>query len=186
VGNVRWSAAVVLGVVLLPAGLFAQDGKPAHARLNLGITSQTFGEEAELELRIALPEGVQAGKLQAEVLLPADTLTFVRAFAPTSSMDDLRIETTAKPASDAGDAPGRQVVAIAIRSTERPLPPDLVATLVLKVGEKVKSGIVPVGLRNGRLWAYPDVSREITPVDTYEGRVSVQAPEVFACFFYMH
>jgi hypothetical protein len=38
-----------------------------------------------------------------------------------------------------------------------------------------------------KLWAYPDTTQEITPLQTRAGRVTIQEAEtLFACFFYMH
>ena len=63
----------------------------------------------------------------------------------------------------------------------------MLAILVFRVAEEVEEGeLIDVELR-ASLWGYPDSSQEITPLETFDGRVTVQEEEVFfACFFYMH
>jgi len=180
-----WPAAVVLAATAFAGAVSAQD-LGLKPRVSLGSTDGVLGAETELPLRILVPSGAPVGKVQAEVLFPTDKLTFVRVVAASDAADDLRIESEVKPAAP-DDPAGQRVLAITVTSSARPVPPDLVATLVFKVAAKADPEILAVGLRHGRLWAYPETTREITPVETFEGRVALQTPaEAVACFFYMH
>ncbi len=177
--SIMVSLILLVGMALASRPASAQLSEPEKPRLLLGIAFGTSGVETELSLRLTFPRGVQVGKVQAEIILPADKLVFVRAVGRAASGGDVRLD------QDGEDvAPG--VLEIVAESSARPIPSGVVATLVFRVADEVEPEIVAVGLR-GRLWAYPDVSQEITPVETYEGRVNIQEPAVFfACFFYMH
>ncbi len=182
----RWAVVFLAAIALGQAAVRAEEGEGDKARLNLGITVETAGSEAQLPLRLVVPGGAAAGKVQVDVLFPADKLTFVRAVVPSSAADDLQVHADVKPAAG-DDPPGQRVLSVSVvAGPSRPVPPDLVTTLVFKIGDKATPEVLPVGLRRGQVWSFPDVTRAITPVETFDGRVGVQTLDVFACFFYMH
>ncbi len=182
----RWALVFLTAWAVCEVTASAQEAAGDTARLNLGITVETAGSEAQLPLRLFVPGGAPAGKLAVDVLFPSDKLTFVRASAPSTAGADLQVNTEVHPPA-ADDPPGHGILSLSIvAGPSRPVPSDLVATLVFKVGDKVTPEVLPVTLRRGRLWSFPDVTREITPLETFDGRVGVQSLDVFACFFYMH
>ncbi len=178
---------LLVGMILAPGEVLAQGLEPANPRLNLGIAFGTFGEETtEVPLKLTFPRGMKVGKVQAEIVFPVDRLAFVSVSGTLASGGDVHFDSELKPVAQEGEEAGQGVLEIVAESSANPIPSGVLATLVFQISEEEKSEILALGLR-GRLWAYPDVSQEITPVETYEGRVSIQEPAVFfACFFYMH
>ncbi len=125
------------------------------------------------------------GRVEAEILFSDDELAFIgtRPAAPEGVSVDVELQPMEPPAHDGGQA----VLKVVAESSDRPIPAAVLAILVFRVAEEVEEGeLIDVELR-ASLWEYPDSSQEITPLQTFDGRVTVQEEEVFfACFFYLH
>lgn len=179
------SLTFLLGGVLAHSPASAQGPEAENPRLDLGFALGTPGVETELSLTLRLVREVEIGRVEAEILFSDDELTFIgaRPAAAEGVPVDVELQPMEQHAHDGGQA----VLKVVAESLDRPIPAGVLATLVFRVGEEVQEGeLIDVELR-GSLWAYPDISQEITNLVTFDGRVTVQEEGVFfACFFYLH
>lgn len=179
------SLTFLLGGVLTHSPASAQAPEAGNPRLDLGFALGTPGVETELSLTLRLVREIEVGRVEAEILFSDDELAFVgtRPAAAEGVSVDVELQPMEQPAHDGGQA----VLKVVVESSDRPIPAAVLATLVFRVAEEVEEGeLIDVELR-ASLWAYPDISQEITPLETFDGRVTVQEEEVFfACFFYLH
>lgn len=171
----------VLGVVV-PGAALAQSGRAApvnNARLDLGLLVAARDAPVEFKLTLRLPEGITVGKAEAELRFPKNRLEFV---APRPAPKGVQVKVEPQAEQD-----GHGVLKIVAESPDGPIVAGVLTTLVFRVTKDApENTAVQVPLK-ARLWAHPDTSDEITPVDTYEGRVMIQdAATFFGCFFYMH
>jgi hypothetical protein len=179
------SIAILVGfleAVLAHGEAFAQRAGANQAdqpRLDLGLVVAAHGAPAELSLTLRVAESVKVGKVEAELRFPPNELSF---FAPRPAPKGVKLDVT----SESGEG-GQTILKIVAQSPDAPIPPGVLTTLVFNVGEEAteeKPIDVPL---TAKLWAYPDTTQEITPLQTRAGRVTIQAAEtLFACFFYMH
>lgn len=173
----------LLGMVLASGAAFAQetgDGQGANPRLDLGLAVAAHGSDVELTLTLRLRQDVGVGKLEAEVRFPRDQMSFV-APRPTRTKG-IEVDVTPQTTEE-----GKTVLKVTAKGVGGPIPGGPITTLVFRVADEATETVAIQVPLEARLWAHPDTSREITPVDTYDGRVTIQDSETFfACFFYMH
>ncbi len=164
----------------------AQGVEVANPRLSLGITSSTSGIELEVPITLTPTRDRQIGKIQAEMTFPSQKLTFVKVAGYLATEEDVNIQANLLNPEPTGENEGQGVLEVTLESPAKPLPAGILTMLVFQVSEDVQPEILSLGLHS-RMWGFPDLSREITPVESYEGRVSIQEAAVFfGCFFYMH
>ena len=179
------SLTFLLGGVLAHSPASAQGPEAENPRLDLGFALGARGFETELSLTLRLVREVEVGKVEAEILFPDDQLAFIGA--RPAAAEGVPVEVELQPMEQHADDAGQAVLKVVAESVEGPIPAGVLATLVFRVAEEAQEAdLIDVELR-ASLWAYPDISQEITPLETYDGRVTVQEEEVFfACFFYLH
>lgn len=154
---------------------------PENPRLSLGIAAGTSDVESELQLKVALPPGLQLGRIDALLTYPAETLNFEKIAGHLVEQGRVKVDTEVQAVDG-----GRRTLRLTVRSAEpgAALPVDALANIVFKVGKEVKPTVLDVALQ-AKVFT-PD-GREITPVAVYPGRINVQERAVFfGCFFYMH
>lgn len=171
----------VTGTVV-PGASFAQTGRAArveNARLDLGLTVAAPDAPVELKLTLRLPERLSVGKVEATVRFPKNRLAFV---APRPTPKGVQVKVEPQPEQD-----GNAVLKVFAESPDGPIAAGVLTTLVFRVAKETpENSAISVPLE-ARLWTRPDMSQEITPVDTFAGRVAIQdAATFFGCFFYMH
>jgi len=157
-----------------------------NPRLTLGISSGTSGIEIEVPLTLTPARDGEIGKIQAEITFPSKIMSFLKVSQYLASDEDVKIEAKVQSEEAKENKPPRSRLEITLESPKKPLPAGILTALVFEFAEEVEPEIVGLGL-SARMWAFPDLSQEITAVETYEGRISIQEPAVFfGCFFYMH
>ena len=183
---------VLISAVIAVGSGQAQILTAPNPRLTLGISSGTSGIEIEVPLTLTPAKDGKVGKIQAEITFPSEIMSFLKVSQYLASDQEVKIE--AKVQNDEivqseelkENEPPQSRLEITLESPKKPLPAGILTTLVFQFAEEVEPGIIGLGL-SARMWAFPDLSQEITAVETYEGRISIQEPDVFfGCFFYMH
>lgn len=168
--------------VLAPGTVFAQPAGPRpsnNPRLDLGLVVAAHGADIEITLTLRLPGETPIGKAEAEIRFPKRQMSYTGARpAPKGLKVDVQ------PQPEEGEDAVLKVVAEGI---DGPIPAGPLTTMVFRVAEDATETVKIELPLEAHLWAHPDTSREITPVDTRAGRVTIQDIETFyACFFYMH
>lgn len=189
---------VLISAVIAVGSGQAQILTAPNPRLTLGISSGTSGIEIEVPLTLTPAKDGEVGKIQAEITFPSEIMSFLKVSQYLAVDQEVKIE--AKVQNDEvvqndeivqskelkENEPPRSRLEITLESPTKPLPAGILTTLVFQFAEEVEPQIIGLGL-SARMWAFPDLSQEITAVETYEGRISIQEPDVFfGCFFYMH
>ncbi len=181
----RLGFLLLIGIVSFGQSL-AQGAQAPNPRLSLGITSSTAGIELEVPVTLTPGRGRQIGKVQAKITFPSQKLTFLKVSGYLANEDDVNIQTYVGNAESSGENEEQGELEITVDSPTKPLPAGTLTTLIFQVSENLEAEILSLGLQ-ARMWEASDPSQEIDPVESYEGRVSIQEAEVFfGCFFYMH
>jgi hypothetical protein len=171
-----------VGVLLASGVVHAQPAGPRpsnNPRLDLGLVVAAHGADIEITLTLRLPTEVAVGRAEAEIRFPKRQMSYTGA---RPAPKGLKVDVQRQP--DKGEDSVLKVVA---EGAERPIPAGPLTTIVFRVAKDATETVKIELPLEARLWGYPDTSREITPVETRAGRVTIQDLETFyACFFYMH
>jgi hypothetical protein len=175
--GILWAVALASFAAPVRAQLVSAPDAP---RLSLGISAGAPGSETEVQLKLAGPPDMDVGRIEAVISVPA-VLEFKEVGGSMIAAELVKARTKVGPAKD-----GLTELAISLESgsSERSLPAAVLANVSFTVRREAKPGVLNLGLR---ATAFARDGRDLGALESFEGRINIQEPDVFySCFFYMH
>lgn len=188
------AAAVALALVLscigsaLPFRAAAAPQASEPVKLALGEQSAQPGAQVVLPLTLSAGDDVQAGSIEVRVTFKTAHLKFVKVEPSGLSLGvGATIEATVGKGPDAASSTLLLKISTVPGAPGRaPLAPGVLAYVAFTIPKEVKPA-TSIPLTVATVIQSADAApRAIAPVVTGNGKVTVAAPPVPACFFYMH
>jgi hypothetical protein len=155
--------------------------------LTIGEQTGVPGAPVVVPLTLAAPDAVKPGTIEIRVTFPKATLTFTKVEPSGLALGaSATIETTVGKGPDAASSTLVATIATPADPAERKaLAPGLLAYIGFTIAKDAKPGTVPLKLTTTVRTADAE-AKPVAPVSAVNGKVTVTAPPVISCFFYMH
>ena len=183
VGGVRFSrvgvVGLLIGFLILSSAAFGQGGT-----INVGISTAKPGDIIDIPLTLSGTEQPKLGSVTAEIGLPKNALSFMKADAGLAG-EAAEADVQAK-VQEGGDE-NLSVVQVTI-SANRPIKPGILVYLKLQVSKEAKKGSLKLKLESVKAGASEGQPLELAKGK--DGEVTVfnldeQIPQI-GCFFFSH